>query len=205
MQSMKKNLTRVALTGLISTWTYSTCTAKTDPETASSRTPSAVAVSDAKPSGRPSTGVNPFDCINPACSSKMDLLKNAMKKQKKAKVVAPVIEEPIDTGSIEKIDVVNVDSTQSVATELGSTEAANHTADNLSPEAIPEIGCPLDKEELGRSTWDLIHTIAAYYPDSPNDADKENARNFISSVSYLYPCEVCREDFKQSVANFPPQ
>ena len=135
----------------------------------------------------------------------MDLLKNAMKKQKKAIPITPVIEKPIDTESTEKIAINDVDNIPSDLPVLENTEAANQAIDEAPTIILPESGCPLDKEELGRSTWDLIHTIAAYYPDSPSDADKENARNFISSVSYLYPCEVCREDFKQSVADFPPQ
>ena len=205
MRSMTKSLRRVAVTGIISTWSLRSCISNSDPEKSGIRTPSAVAVSDAKVPGHPSAGVNPFDCVNPACSSKMDLLKNAMKKQKKANIAAPLLEKSIDTKITDTADFGNADSIPSELTELKNTVAANNTVDELSPETLPEIGCPLDKEELGRSTWDLIHTIAAYYPDSPNDTDKENARNFISSVSYLYPCEVCREDFKQSVAKFPPQ
>jgi Erv1 / Alr family len=205
MQHMKKSLTRVAVTGLISAWNLSSCTPNSVPNAAVVPIPSTAAVSDAHRPGRSTTGVNPFDCINPACSSKMDLLKNAMKKQKKATAVAPVIEKPIDTESTAKVAVGDFDSIPSDLPVLASTEAVNQVTDKISAVILPESGCPLDKEELGRSTWDLIHTIAAYYPDSPSDADKEKARNFISSVSYLYPCEVCREDFKQSVADFPPQ
>lgn len=205
MQCIKKSLTRVAVTGLISAWNLSSCVPNSGPNAAVVPIPTTAAVSDGHRPGRTTTGVNPFDCINPACSSKMDLLKNAMEKQKKSIPVAPVIEKLIDTESTDKVAVGDVDSIPSDLPLLESTEAANQATDKISTVILPESGCPLDKEELGRSTWDLIHSIAAYYPDSPSDADKENARNFISSVSYLYPCEVCREDFKQSVADFPPQ
>jgi hypothetical protein len=30
-------------------------------------------------------------------------------------------------------------------------------------------GCPVDKDELGSSTWNLLHTLAAYYPDEPTE------------------------------------
>ena len=43
--------------------------------------------------------------------------------------------------------------------------------------------CPVDKDELGRSTWNLLHTMAAYYPDKPNDQEKKNMNDTIHSIS----------------------
>jgi Erv1 / Alr family len=155
--------------------------------------------------------VDPFDCHNPACSSKMDLLKNAMKKRKSSATL-PVAPENLmpALSSSSAIVLVSSDPPIIVVNDVG-----NSSGDKMVSVAIIETekdsalssavsDCPLDKEELGRSTWNLIHTVAAYYPNSPSEADKENARNFILALSYLYPCEVCRSDFKESVANFPP-
>lgn len=35
--------------------------------------------------------------------------------------------------------------------------------------------CPVTIEKLGNSTWNLLHTIAAYYPLKPTLEQKKNA------------------------------
>ena len=57
--------------------------------------------------------------------------------------------------------------------------------------------CPVDKEELGRGTWALLHTMAAYYPDKPDALRKVQARRFFDALGDLYPCTHC------AVAAFP--
>lgn len=54
--------------------------------------------------------------------------------------------------------------------------------------------CPLDKDELGRSTWNLLHTMAATYPDNPSDEQKQNVNSFFNILSKTYPCDVCAKD-----------
>ena len=65
--------------------------------------------------------------------------------------------------------------------------------------------CPLDKDELGHSTWKLLHTLAAYYPDQPTEQDRTSARQLMEGLAHLYPCEICRQDFVDSVAARPPR
>ncbi|XP_053675224.1 FAD-linked sulfhydryl oxidase ALR [Anopheles nili] len=65
--------------------------------------------------------------------------------------------------------------------------------------------CPLDKEQLGRYTWGLLHTMAAYYPTKPSEADEKNVRTFFSTFSKLYPCENCAKDFQQELKETPPE
>jgi hypothetical protein len=47
--------------------------------------------------------------------------------------------------------------------------------------------------------------MAAYYPDTPNEEDKKHATNFMISMAYLYPCDVCRKEFIESVEKVPPE
>ena len=65
--------------------------------------------------------------------------------------------------------------------------------------------CPVGREELGRGTWALLHTAAAWFPDQPTDQDKAHAHNLISSLAALYPCTHCAEDFRATVRDSPPR
>src|ERR1700761_2144971 len=56
--------------------------------------------------------------------------------------------------------------------------------------------CPPDVDRLGSSSWSLLHSITATYPERPSPQHQQDARSFISSFSRLYPCWVCAEDFQ---------
>jgi len=56
--------------------------------------------------------------------------------------------------------------------------------------------CPPDVEELGRSTWTLLHSVAATYPETAPPETQSIMKQFISTFSRLYPCYVCAEDFR---------
>ncbi|XP_050054193.1 FAD-linked sulfhydryl oxidase ALR-like [Aphis gossypii] len=64
--------------------------------------------------------------------------------------------------------------------------------------------CPLDKDELGRSTWKLLHTIAATYSDKPSQEDQTNMEQFIRLIPKVYPCETCANDFAEILTYHPP-
>lgn len=68
---------------------------------------------------------------------------------------------------------------------------------------------PKDENEfrvlLGRSTWRLLHTIAARYPDAPSKRRKEQTAKFIELLGYLYPCTKCAGHMRKMLASDPPQ
>ncbi|KAE9550607.1 hypothetical protein FO519_006178 [Halicephalobus sp. NKZ332] len=64
--------------------------------------------------------------------------------------------------------------------------------------------CPVDKDELGRSTWNLLHTMAAYYPENPREQEKKDMKDTIHSMSKTYPCVHCAEDFREDLKQHPP-
>lgn len=117
------------------------------------------------------------DCANPACKSKADLLLAVMKHK--------------GTGNDNK------------ANPQKSNQTAAVNSDNFTSDIVQ--GCPVDKDELGKSTWNLIHTMAANYPEAPSADDILNARNFLNALSWLYPCPYCAEDFRKSLLESPPE
>ena len=119
---------------------------------------------------------DPFDCHNPVCSDTADLFKQ-MTSSKSHRIVPKSTN--IHTESI--------------------SESPGKTSDEDEP-----LQCPVDKNLLGLSTWNLLHTIAAYYPDEPTERDKAEAIRFIESLAYLYPCSYCAKDFQECVAKSPP-
>lgn len=57
--------------------------------------------------------------------------------------------------------------------------------------------CPLDKDQLGRSTWGFLHTMAARYPKKPDVQQQNDMSQFIHLFSKFYPCDICAADFRE--------
>jgi FAD-linked sulfhydryl oxidase len=64
--------------------------------------------------------------------------------------------------------------------------------------------CPADKSELGRSTWTLLHTMAANYPQQPTLLHQHTMHQFLRTISTLYPCTHCAHDFEADMHANPP-
>ena len=67
-----------------------------------------------------------------------------------------------------------------------------------------QIPCPPDKSELGRSSWTLLHTMAAYYPAEPTESQQSSMNAFITGLSQFYPCSYCADHMKQEMEIEPP-
>ncbi|KAJ3036892.1 hypothetical protein HDV00_002235 [Rhizophlyctis rosea] len=60
------------------------------------------------------------------------------------------------------------------------------------------------KAELGRSSWRLLHTMAAKFPPSPSRDEQEAFLDFIYLFARLYPCGDCASHFQLVLQNHPP-
>lgn len=50
-----------------------------------------------------------------------------------------------------------------------------------------------------------LHTVAAYYPDTPTASEKAAAANFLRAFPTLYPCKDCAHDMAVVMEEFPPR
>ncbi|KAJ5970746.1 FAD dependent sulfhydryl oxidase Erv1 [Penicillium vulpinum] len=84
--------------------------------------------------------------------------------------------------------------------KMATSTAAFAAAATSSPKETPS-DCPPDVEELGRSTWTLLHSMAATYPEKANMEHQANMSGFLKFFSKLYPCWVCADDFRTWMAH----
>lgn len=68
-------------------------------------------------------------------------------------------------------------------------------------EEMPE---PPDVVDIGRATWTLLHTMAAYYPDKPSPQQQDSMRAFIGALGDHYPCHECRSHLRKDLQQHPP-
>lgn len=65
---------------------------------------------------------------------------------------------------------------------------------------------PPDVNQLGRSSWNLLHSVAARYPkESPTDIQKEEMKKFLTIFSHVYPCHWCAKDFEKYIRENAPK
>ena len=89
-------------------------------------------------------------------------------------------------------------------------DAMSRTGRNTVVSKVPNVadkkeGCPVDKDELGRGTWALLHTMAAYYPDKPSSQQKVYAELLYRSLAALYPCKICASHMQECIREKPPE
>jgi FAD-linked sulfhydryl oxidase len=67
-----------------------------------------------------------------------------------------------------------------------------------------EMPEPPDVVDIGRATWTLLHTMAAYYPERPTPAQQASMAGFVAALSDHYPCHECRAHLQSDLERHPP-
>lgn len=80
------------------------------------------------------------------------------------------------------------------STSLSSQDLPSTTITTTLPDGTQ---CPPDVDELGRSTWTLLHTLPTTYPSQPTPQRQSTTFSFLQLFSQLYPCHACATDFRE--------
>ncbi|CCE63585.1 hypothetical protein TPHA_0F00990 [Tetrapisispora phaffii CBS 4417] len=64
---------------------------------------------------------------------------------------------------------------------------------------------PPDVNELGKSTWNFLHSMTAQYPKEPSPVQKTEMSNFLHLFSRVYPCNWCAKDFEKYLKENAPK
>ena len=116
----------------------------------------------------------------------------------------PTMSTTCDDGACEKRRDL-FDAVRKATHRDASTTRTNADDANADQGAGTGPKAPLDVDELGRASWALMHTIAAYYPQKPTHAQRVQARRFFDALGDLYPCATCRADLRADVDAHPPR
>nr|XP_053655460.1 uncharacterized protein LOC128704325 isoform X1 [Cherax quadricarinatus] len=110
-------------------------------------------------------------------------------------------------------------NTADVKVEGTSTQASTESKEDSSTKQVSKdaeeakvsfygnaakYGCPADSVSLGRGSWRLLHSMAAYYPTQPSSLEQDDMKTFISLFSKFYPCQPCAEDFREWLKTHSP-
>ncbi|KAI8814038.1 FAD-linked sulfhydryl oxidase ALR [Cladochytrium replicatum] len=81
--------------------------------------------------------------------------------------------------------------------------AAAAVATGAVPQSYRE--CPPDSTKLGSSTWTFLHTMSAYYPETPSQDQQSNMIGFLNAFSTIYPCNFCASHLRSEMKKNPPK
>jgi Erv1 / Alr family len=70
---------------------------------------------------------------------------------------------------------------------------------------MSKMGNETLKQELGRSSWKLLHTMSVKFPLKPTLDEKEAYLDFLGLFARLYPCGDCASHFQMVLLRYPPR
>jgi len=93
------------------------------------------------------------------------------------------------------------------ASSEGTTRNKKQPQSVVKDKTVPNgyKACPPTRDEIGVSTWSLLHSMAAWYPSQPSSEDKQSMSNFMTALARFYPCTWCATDFQKNIQLSPPR
>ena len=158
--------------------------------------------------------MNPLDCDRPACDDIQDALKLAKDRIKKNKNGHDGVGSGSDgnKGKSSNSNSSNSNSSSNSKTSDSTTakiesggSATSSSASSSSSSSSVSSSCPPRSAELGRSSWTLLHSMAAWYPDDPTSQQRQRMANFMEALGDFYPCPWCADDFMTELHKTPPK
>mmetsp|Transcript_58640 Transcript_58640/g.143399 ORF Transcript_58640/g.143399 Transcript_58640/m.143399 type:complete len:190 (+) Transcript_58640:134-703(+) len=141
--------------------------------------------------------MNPLDCDRPACDDIQDALKLARDRIKKN-----------GNGGVGSDSASNGSSKGKARDSTAKIESGSSPTSSLPPSSSSlssSSSCPPRSAELGRSSWTLLHSMAAWYPDDPTSQQQHRMANFMEALGDFYPCPWCADDFRTELHKTPPK
>lgn len=86
----------------------------------------------------------------------------------------------------------------------GNSGGSGHASAAGSGAIMPPMGNSSTREELGRATWRLIHTMATRFPAEPTATEQVSLELFLLLLGRLYPCGDCAADFQKLLTRMAP-
>ena len=90
--------------------------------------------------------------------------------------------------------------------DSGSNHSSRSTSSKAAPSQTtsPQLPCPPYSAQIGRATWTFLHTMAANYPDAPDQPTQTNMQSFLRNFSLFYPCGYCADHMREEMKHKPP-
>ena len=82
----------------------------------------------------------------------------------------------------------------------GTANATATATAAAAPKSASAPECPPDGEELGRASWTLLHSAAAYFPTRPSDEQAAAMASLLRALPVVYPCHSCAEALAEEYA-----
>mmetsp|Transcript_13196 Transcript_13196/g.17267 ORF Transcript_13196/g.17267 Transcript_13196/m.17267 type:complete len:223 (-) Transcript_13196:76-744(-) len=131
---------------------------------------------------------NSSDCDRPACDDMVSKLK-IMSASAASKMNAAML------------SVNNNNNNNSADAKANSNNKAAKASSSMTDDAP----CPPSSGQIGKGSWSLLHSMAAWYPDEPTRQDQQSITQFFDAFARFYPCTWCALDFQQNLKQKPVQ